>query len=139
MQLQNCVFPNFNLQILSSKSNLRSSFTDLFNFKFSKTCWKSPKLTLGRKVRRYTKNGKKKSLIFSWIRFFKLNNFQIWNLIKWSLFAVLPCKICNFLFDITTFITHNSLFEKTTAWKKQTFFCRKRGAPYDRASCIPVY
>ena len=44
MQLQNCVFPNFNLQILSSKSNLRSSFTNLFNFKFSKTCWKSPKL-----------------------------------------------------------------------------------------------
>ena len=44
MQLQNCVYPNFNLQILSSKSNLRSSFTNLFNFKFSKTCWKSPKL-----------------------------------------------------------------------------------------------
>ena len=44
MQLQNCVFPNFNLQILSSKSNLRSSFANLFNFKFSKTCWKSPKL-----------------------------------------------------------------------------------------------
>ena len=38
MQLQNCVFPNFNLQILSSKSNLRSSFANLFNFKFSKTC-----------------------------------------------------------------------------------------------------
>ena len=38
------LFPNFNLQILSSKSNLRSSFTNLFNFKFSKTCWKSPKL-----------------------------------------------------------------------------------------------
>ena len=33
---------SFNLQILSSKSNLRSSFTNLFNFKFSKTCWKSP-------------------------------------------------------------------------------------------------
>ena len=44
MQLQNCVFPNFHLQILSSKSNLRSSFANLFNFKFSKTCWKSPKL-----------------------------------------------------------------------------------------------
>ena len=41
---ENCVFPNSNLQILSSKSNLRSSFTNLFNFKFSKTCWKSPKL-----------------------------------------------------------------------------------------------
>ena len=40
IQLQICVFPNFNLQILSSKSNLRSSFTNLFNFKFSKTCWK---------------------------------------------------------------------------------------------------
>ena len=34
----NCVFPNSNLQILSSKSNLRSSFANLFNFKFSKTC-----------------------------------------------------------------------------------------------------
>ena len=44
---ENCVFPNSNLQILSSKSNLRSSFTNLFNFKFSKTCWKSPKLYKG--------------------------------------------------------------------------------------------
>ena len=44
--------PNFNLQILSSESNLRSSFTNLFNFKFSKTCWKSPKLyTLSRKIK----------------------------------------------------------------------------------------
>ena len=42
MQLQNCVFPNFNLQILSSKSSLRSSFANLFML--SKTCWKSPKL-----------------------------------------------------------------------------------------------
>ena len=41
---ENCVFPNSNLQILSSKSNLRSSFANLFNFMFSKTCWKSPKL-----------------------------------------------------------------------------------------------
>ena len=40
MQLQICVFPNFNLQIVSSKSNLRSPFANLFNFKFSKTCWK---------------------------------------------------------------------------------------------------
>eukprot|EP00493_Phyllostaurus_siculus_P014215 UN14432 len=44
MQLQSCIFPNFNLQILSSKSNPRSSFANLFNFKFSKTCWKSLKL-----------------------------------------------------------------------------------------------
>ena len=36
MQLQNCIFPNFNLQILFSKSNLRSSFANLSNFKFSK-------------------------------------------------------------------------------------------------------
>ena len=43
----NCVFPNSNLQILSSKSNLRSSFVNLLNFKFSKTCWKSPKLNKG--------------------------------------------------------------------------------------------
>ena len=44
MQLQNCVFPNLNLQILSSKSNLCSSFANLFNFKFLNTCWKSSKL-----------------------------------------------------------------------------------------------
>ena len=44
---ENCVFPNSNLQILSSKSNFRSSFANLFNFKFSKTCWKSPKLYKG--------------------------------------------------------------------------------------------
>ena len=45
MQLQNCVFPNFNLQILSSTgmSNFRSSFANLFNFKFTKFCWISPK------------------------------------------------------------------------------------------------
>ena len=46
-KLENCVFPNSNLQILSSKSNLRSSFANLFNFKFSKTFWKSPKLYKG--------------------------------------------------------------------------------------------
>ena len=46
MQLQNCVFTNFNLQILSSKSNLRSSFTNLFNFSFQK---------LVEKVRNYIK------------------------------------------------------------------------------------
>ena len=43
----NCVFPSPNLQILSSTSNLRSSFANLFNFKFSKTCWKIPKLYEG--------------------------------------------------------------------------------------------
>ena len=31
------LFPSFNLHILSSKSNLRSSFANMFNFKFSKT------------------------------------------------------------------------------------------------------
>jgi len=37
-------FSNFNLQIISSKSNLRYSFANLFNFKFSKTWQKSLKL-----------------------------------------------------------------------------------------------
>ena len=46
-KLENCVFPNSNLQIVSSKSNLRSSFANLFNFKFSKTCWKTPKSNKG--------------------------------------------------------------------------------------------
>ena len=41
------LFPDFNLQILSSKSNIRSSFANFFNFKFSKSCWKSPKLCKG--------------------------------------------------------------------------------------------
>ena len=76
----------------------------------------------------------KKSVIFSFIRLFKLSNFQIWNLIKWSLFAILPCKICNFLLDMIVFRTFNSLFQKTTARKNHTFFCRKSGAPSDRAS-----
>ena len=41
---QNERFSNFNLQILSSNFNLRACFVKLFNFKLSKTCWKSPKL-----------------------------------------------------------------------------------------------
>ena len=42
MQLQNCGFPNFNLQILSSKSNLHSSFTNLFKLRKSENSigWK---------------------------------------------------------------------------------------------------
>ena len=35
---------NFYLRILSSNFNLRACFVKLFNFKLSKTCWKSPKL-----------------------------------------------------------------------------------------------
>ena len=43
-KLENCVFriPIFKFYFLSP--NLRSSFANLFNFKFSKPCWKSPKL-----------------------------------------------------------------------------------------------
>ena len=37
--------PIFKFYLLSP--NLRSSFANLFNFKFSKTCWKSPKLYKG--------------------------------------------------------------------------------------------
>ena len=37
-------FSNLNHQILSSKSNVHSPFVNLFNFRFSTTCWKSPKL-----------------------------------------------------------------------------------------------
>ena len=40
---QNERFSTFNLQILSSNFNLRTCFVKLFNFKLSKTCWKSPK------------------------------------------------------------------------------------------------
>ena len=40
---QNERFSNFNLQILSSNFNLRACFVKLFNFKLSKTCWKSSK------------------------------------------------------------------------------------------------
>ena len=69
MQLQNCVFPNFNLQILSSESNLRSSFTNLFNFKFSKTCWKSPKL-----CKRSLTHSEKKA--FCLVKWDKTNDFS---------------------------------------------------------------
>ena len=67
--------PNFNLQILSSKSNLRSSFTNLFNFKFSKTCWKSPKL-----YKRSLTHFQKMSLArWFWAFFFK-----VFCLVKWA-------------------------------------------------------
>ena len=77
MQLQNCVFPNFNFQILSSKSNLRSSFTNLFNFKFSKTCWKSPKL-----YKRSLTHFQKMSLArWFWAFFFEK---KVFCLVKWA-------------------------------------------------------
>ena len=83
MQLQNCVFPNFNLQILSSKSNLRSSFTNLFNFKFSKTCWKSPKL-----YKRSLTHFQKMSLArWFWAFFFfwkKRKKKKVFCLVKWD-------------------------------------------------------
>ena len=75
MQLQNCVFPNFNLQILSSKCNLRSSFINLFNFKFSKTCWKGPKL-----YKRSLTHFEKMSLArWFWAFFLK-----VFCLVKWA-------------------------------------------------------
>jgi len=79
-------------------------------------------MTPGRKVRRSTKIGKKKVCFFRPVDFFKVGNFQIWNLIKSSLFAVLTCKICNFLLDMINLRIPNSLFQKTTARKIQTFF-----------------
>ena len=73
----NCVFPNSNLQILSSKSNLRSSFANLFNFKFSKTCWKSPKLNKG-----ILAHFEKMSLArWFWAFFFFL---RVFCLVKWG-------------------------------------------------------
>ena len=79
MQLQNCVFPNFNLQILSSKSNLRSSFANLFNFKFSKTCWKSPKLNKG-----ILAHFEKMSLARWFWAFFFFWKKRVFCLVKWA-------------------------------------------------------
>ena len=79
MQLQNCVFPNFDLQILSSKSNLRSSFTNLFNFKFSKTCWKSPKL-----YKRSLTHFQKMSLARWFWAFFFFEKKKVFCLVKWA-------------------------------------------------------
>ena len=80
LQLHNCVFPNFNLQIQSSKSNLRSSFANLFNFKFSKTCWKSPKL-YKRILAHFEKNGFG-ALILSVFLFFVEK--EVFCLLKWA-------------------------------------------------------
>ena len=83
LHLQKCVFPNFNLRTLSSKSNLRSSFANLFNFKFSKTCWKSPKL-----YKRSLTHFQKMSLArWFWASFFlKKKCFDSWNGLKQTLF-----------------------------------------------------
>ena len=69
------LFPNFNLQIISSKSNLRSFFTNLFNFKFSKTCWKTPKL-----YKRSLTHFQKMSLARWFWEFF----FKVFHLVKWA-------------------------------------------------------
>ena len=78
MQLQNrktAFFrtPIFKFYLLSP--NIRSSFANLFNFKFSKTCWKSPKLYKG-----------------------ILAHFEKMSLARWLLAfcrikGVLPCKV----------------------------------------------
>ena len=75
----NCVFPNSNLQILSSKSNLRSSFANLFNFKFSKTCWKSPKLNKG-----ILAHFEKMSLARWFWAFFFFWKKRVFCLVKWA-------------------------------------------------------
>ena len=75
----NCVFPNSNLQILSSKSNLRSSFANLFNFKFSKTCWKSPKLNKG-----ILAHFEKMSLARWFWAFFFFWKKRVFCLVKWG-------------------------------------------------------
>ena len=80
MQLQKCVFPNFNLKILSSKPNLRSSFTNLFNFKFSKTCWKSPKV-----YKRSLTHFQKMSLArWVWACFFFFLKKKVFCIVKWA-------------------------------------------------------
>ena len=61
MQLQNCAFS----KLQSSKSNLRSSFANLFNIIFSKTCWKSPKL-----YQRILAHFEKKNDFFVWKKVF---------------------------------------------------------------------
>ena len=78
-KLENCVFPNSNLQILSSKSNLRSSFANLFNFKFSKTCWKSPKLYKG-----ILAHFEKMSLARWFWAFFFFWKKRVFCLVKWA-------------------------------------------------------
>ena len=78
-KLENCVFPNCNLQILSSKSNLRSSFANLFNFKFSKTCWKSPKLYKG-----ILDHFEKMSLARWFWAFFFFWKKRVFCLVKWA-------------------------------------------------------
>ena len=78
-KLENCVFPNSNLQILSSKSNLRSSFANLFNFKFSKTCWKSPKLYKG-----ILAHFEKMSLARWFWAFFFFWKKKVFCLVKWA-------------------------------------------------------
>ena len=119
MQLQNCVFPNFNLQIQSSKSNLRSSFANLFNFKFSKTCWKSPKL-----YKRILAHFEKMSLarwFWAFLSFFekksKLSNFESENSIGWERFSI----FISFILPITKSVCFSSFYEA-----KHPFFFKKR-------------
>ena len=73
---QNESFSNFNLQILSSNFNLRACFVKLFNFKLSKTCWKSPKLN-----KRILAHFEKMSLARWFSAFFEK---KVFCLVKWA-------------------------------------------------------
>ena len=92
-------------------------------------------MTPGRKVRRYTKNGKKKVWFFRPIAVFNLGFFRSDDLVIWTVYAILAREDSNFFLDFMVLSNGNTLFEKDYCTKKpQFFFCRKIEAPSDRAS-----
>ena len=117
--------PIFKFYLLSP--NLRSSFANLFNFKFSQTCWKSPKLYKGilahfekMSLARWfwaffffsKKKGKKKCFA-SWSN---LSNFERENSIGWKRFSI----FISFILPITKSVCFSSFYEA-----KHPFFSKK--------------
>ena len=94
-------------------------------------------MTPGRKVRRYTKNAKKKVWIFRPIDVFNLRFFRSDDLVILIVYGILAWKDRQFFLDFMVLSKENTLFEKDHCTKNPHFFFgEKIDPPSDRASYI---
>ena len=82
-------------------------------------------LTPGRKVRRYTKNGKKKVWIFRPIDVFNLGFFKTDDLVNLTIYGILAWKDRQFFLFFMVLSKDNTLFEKVHCTKNPNFFLPK--------------